>query len=211
MSYQGVFGYIIGKKKRMMYVKNDANLLWQILVREIYVLMNHYKTKQSLQEAFETIKVTKLPPKEKDREKCKIFTDFEVSSNDWHSLLHYCQGSYINILEAGYIINQTNEIGHIFMLDFNKGIARFYNRELSGKIKELNIATIKEIIEFYDMPTKSYTEIVTEMNTQFADFYDKYSKVQTEIDKINVIINQAKQQCSYNIEEKAKKLLDDMA
>jgi hypothetical protein len=59
MSCQGVFGYIIGKKKRMMDVKNDANLLWQILVREIYVLMKHYKTKETLQDAFETIKVTK--------------------------------------------------------------------------------------------------------------------------------------------------------
>ena len=96
------------------------------------------------------------------------------------------------------------------MLDFNKGIARFYSRELNGKIKELNIASFNDIMEFDDMPSKSYTEIVTEMNTQFADFYDKYSKVQAEIDKINIIISQAKQQCSYNIEEKAKKLLDDM-
>ena len=48
------------------------------------------------------------------------------------------------------------------------------------------------------------------MNVQFTDSYDKYSKVQAEIDKINIIISQAKQQCSYNIEEKAKKLLDDM-
>jgi ATPase subunit of ABC transporter with duplicated ATPase domains len=82
--------------------------------------------------------------------------------------------------------------------------------EIILKLKELNIATIKDIMEFNDMPTKSYAEIVTEMNTQFSDFYDKYSKVQIEIDKINIIINQAKQQCSYNIEEKAKKLLDDM-
>jgi hypothetical protein len=213
MSYQGAFGYIIGKKKRMMYVKNDANFFWQILVREIYVLMKHYKTKQALQEAFETIKVTKQHPKEKDKEKHKIFTDLEAieeTPNDWHSLLHYCQSSYINILEAGCIINETNEVGHIFMLDFNKGIARFFNRDLNGKIKELNIATIKDIMEFDDMPTKTYTEIVTEMNTQFTDFYDKYSKVQAEIDKINIIISQAKQQCSYNIEEKAKKLLDEM-
>jgi len=210
MSYQGIFGYIIGKKKRMMYVKNDANLLWQILVREIYVLMKHYKTKESLLEAFETIKVTKPTPKEKEKEKCKMFTDLEESPNDWYSLLYYCQSSFINILEAGYIINQTIEVGNIFMLDFNKGIARFYNKELNGKIKELNTASIDDIMEFDDMPTKSYTKIVTEMNTQFADFYDKYSKVQAEIDKINIIISQAKQQCSYNIEEKAKKLLDDM-
>ena len=45
MVTKGAFGYIIGKKKRLIYVNDDADLLWQILVREIFVLMNHYKTK----------------------------------------------------------------------------------------------------------------------------------------------------------------------
>lgn len=213
MSYKGIFGYIIGKKKRMMYVENDANFLWQILVREIYILMKHYKTKESLLTAFESIKSTKTKPKVEDKKKCKIFADLEgikESPDDWSSLLYHCQSSFINILEAGYIINQAKEIGEIFMLDFNKGLARFYSKDLNGKIKELNVATIEEIMAFDDMPSNSYTEIVSEMNDKFADFYDKYSKVEEEIDKINVIISEAKKQCSHNIEEKAKKLLDDM-
>jgi len=215
MIYEGTFGYIIGKKKRIMYVKNDANLLWQILVREIYVLMKHYKTKEALQQAFETIKITKVKPKPKkeDKEKCKIFTDLEAiqdTPDDWCNILRYCQGSYINILDAGYIVNQSNEVGQVFMLDFNKGIARFFTTDLSGKTKELNIATIEEIMEFDDMPTNSYTEIVTEMHNKFSEFNVKYSKVQEEIDKINIIISEAKKQCSYNIEKKAKELLDSM-
>ena len=213
MSYKGIFGYIIGKKKRMMYVENDANFLWQILVREIYILMKHYKTKESLLTAFESIKSTKTKPKVEDKKKCKIFADLEGVKefpDDWNSLLYHCQSSFINILEAGYIINQAKEIGEIFMLDFNKGLARFYSKDLNGKIKELNVATIEEIMAFDDMPSNSYTEIVSEMNNKFADFYDKYSKVEEEIDKINIIISEAKKQCSHNIEEKAKKLLDDM-
>ena len=59
MEKQGVFGYIIGKKRRLMHVQCDADLLWQILVREIYVLMKHYGSNQLLQEAFEKIKSTK--------------------------------------------------------------------------------------------------------------------------------------------------------
>ena len=213
MSYKGIFGYIIGKKKRMMYVENDANFLWQILVREIYILMKHYKTKESLLTAFESIKSTKTKPKVEDKKKCKIFADLEGVKefpDDWNSLLYHCQSSFINILEAGYIINQAKEIGEIFMLDFNKGLARFYSKDLNGKIKELNVATIEEIMAFDDMPSNSYTEIVSEMNNKFADFYDKYYKVEEEIDKINIIISEAKKQCSHNIEEKAKKLLDDM-
>ena len=46
MATKGVFGYIIGKKKRMMKVSDDADLLWQIGTREIYLLMNKYKTKE---------------------------------------------------------------------------------------------------------------------------------------------------------------------
>ena len=59
MATKGVFGYIIGKKKRMMKVEDDADILWQILVREIYILINHYKTKEKLQEAFSLIKICK--------------------------------------------------------------------------------------------------------------------------------------------------------
>ena len=58
MSSQGIFGYIIGKKKRLIYVENDSSILWQVLVREIYVLMKHYKTKESLEYAFNSIKTT---------------------------------------------------------------------------------------------------------------------------------------------------------
>ena len=53
MVTKGAFGYIIGKKKRIMIVNDDADLLWQILVREIYVLMKHFVTKEELQKAFE--------------------------------------------------------------------------------------------------------------------------------------------------------------
>jgi len=217
MRTHGTFGYIIGKKKRMIYVENDADLLWQILVREIYILMKYYNTKEALQEAFETIKPIKIKtkPKQEVIEKCRIFTDFEEDKinhpiDEWGSILRYCQSSYINILEAGYIINQTNEIGDIFMLDFNKGIVTFYNKDVTGKIKELKTATIEEIMDFDIMPTKSYTEIIAEMKTYFKEFYEKYVKLQEEIDKINVILSQAKNQCSYNIQEKAKKILDEM-
>ena len=209
---KGMFGYIIGRKKRIMYVENDADLLWQILVREIYVLMKHFETKDLLQEAFEKIKTTKYAPKKSDIKKNKMFTNLESSSVSWYSLLHYCQSSYINVLEAGYIVNEKDqeERGLIFMLDFNKGNVIFYNKDFNGKIRELETATIEEIMYFDDMPTKTYTEIVYEMNKKFDEYDANLTKIEEEIDKINSIINEAKKQCSQNIEEKAKKLLDDM-
>ena len=34
MGTQGSFGYKIGRKVRLMHVQFDADLLWQVLVRE---------------------------------------------------------------------------------------------------------------------------------------------------------------------------------
>jgi len=215
MGTQGFFGYIIGKKKRIMQVQCDADLLWQILVREIYILMKHFKTKELLQEAFETIKPTKSNPKLEDIEKCKIFTNFEIYTTNkedisWKNILHFCQSSYINILEAGYIINEKEENGLIFMLDFNKGSVKFYNKDITKKIQEFNSATIEEIMEFDEMPTKSYTEIVSEMEKNFIQYYTILSKIDKEINKLNNIKKKAQEQCAINIELKVKNLLDEM-
>ena len=214
MGTQGVFGYIIGRKKRLMHVQYDADLLWQILVREIYVLMKHYGSKELLQTAFENIKTTKNNPKPDDIEKCKIFCDFEMKeqscSDGWYSLLRNCQSSFINILEAGYIINQKEEYGLVFILDFNKGSVSFYSKNHDNKDTLLGTATIEEIMEFEDMPVKTYTEIVAEMNERFIIWNEKYSKVLEELKKLNNLKQEAKRQGAANIEDKVIKLIDDM-
>lgn len=210
MANQGVFGYIIGRKKRIMHVQNDSDLLWQLLVREIYVLMKYHGSKEELQKAFEKIKTTKTSIKQEDIEKFKMFKEFEIQNKDWTTLLNYCQSSYINILEAGYIVNQKEEYGRIFILDFNKGSVSFYSKKNSKENEVICSATIEEIMEFEDMPTKTYTEIISEMNDRFTIWYDKYSKVNEELDKLNNLKQKAKCQGAANIEDKVEKLIYDM-
>ena len=213
MINQGYFGYIIGKKKRMIRVQQDADLLWRILVREIYVLMRHFKTKEQLKEAFEKIKTINNRPKPKpsDIEKCKIFADFESKSEDWSKYLYYCQSSYINILEAGCIINEPNDIiGEIFILDFNKSLVNYYRKDIDGKIKHQETATIEEIMEFDEMPTKSYTEIVSEMKTEFKEYYKNLTRIEEEINKLMNLKHNAQHQGAVNIELKVINLLHDM-
>jgi hypothetical protein len=214
MVTKGAFGYIIGKKKRIMLVNDDADLLWQILVREIYVLMKHYKTKEDLQKAFEAIVVAKNKPNFGQTQQCKCFTDFENSDDDdwnWSALLRYCQSSFINILESGHILNEKHGLyGHIFLLDFNKGEVSFFYKDCDGKDKEIDSAKIEEIMDFEDMPSKSYTEIVAEMRERFAVFYENITKVRTEIEKLNKLLAESKRQGAANIEEKVDKLLYEM-
>lgn len=212
---RGAFGYIIGKKKRIMYVQKNADLLWQILVREIYVILTHFKSKQAVIEAFEKIKTIKGSPKTKDIEKFRIFTDLEAQQQNqarenWTHILHFCQSSFINILEAGYILNQHDENGLIFMLDFNKGAVQYYRKELDGKKVPIQTATLEEIMNYEEMPTKTYEEIVTEMRQNFEDFYEKYSKIEQELKNLLNLKIISKTQNAANIEDKVDRLIDDM-
>ena len=215
METQGVFGYIIGKKKRIMHVQYHADLLWQILVREIYVLMKHYGSKETMQEEFEKIKTTKNSPKPSDIKKCQIFTETnyksETNTNDWYNILRFCQGSYINILEAGYILNQKEEYGIVFTLDFNKGIVTLCKKNYEGKIiEEYEKVTIEEIMNFDEMPLKTYTEIVTEMNDKFLIYSENLGKIDEELKKLETLKQKAKIQNAVNIENKVDDLLYEM-
>ena len=215
MGVKGAFGYKIGKKIRLMRVEHDANLIWQILVREIYVLIKHYETIETLREVFKSLKDAKGKPTHSTIEKCKVYTDLRVSSqtiNDWCCLLRHCQHSYINILESGYILNNGNEeSGLILLLDFNINSVIFYDKNYKKEITIYEKATIDEIMEFEDMPTKALTTIVEEMNNKFKIYKEKSEKIRIECEKIELIINKAKELGGENnIIQKAKKLLDDM-
>jgi hypothetical protein len=214
MVNQGSFGYKIGRKIRLMKVQYDANLMWQILVREIYVLMKHYGTIELLRQAFENLTTAKNKPKLLDIEKCKAFTDFKVSSenkSEWDCLMRYCQHSFINILESGYFLNNGKEDDDfVFILDFNRNSVRFYGTDLQNKRTEHEKATIDEIMEFEEMPTKNYTEIVSEMRERFEDYYKQITDIDIEIEKINNIIKKTQELGGeQNVISKAKDLLYD--
>jgi hypothetical protein len=209
----GSFGYKIGRKVRLMCVQSDANLLWQILVREIYVLMKHYGSIEPFKKAFEQLVEAKNKPKKKAIEKCKIFTDLSVLNNtlDWEHLTRYCQHSFINILESGYVLNngRLDDI-FVFILDLNANVVEFYGT-ISGKKIEYERATIEEIIEFEEMPKKSFIEIIVEMQERFKKYTEKMEKVDDEVEKIeNIIKKTIELGGDQNVLFKAKQLLDNV-
>jgi hypothetical protein len=208
MIFKGSFGFIIGRKKRFMKVDDNANLLWRILVREIYVIMKHFGlSKVFVQEAFEKIKVIKGGEALKPSiiEKCKIFSDFEEPEY----ILKYCQCSFINLLEAGNImidsVEQICDDEYCFVLDFNKWEVRFSKKGLL-----IETAKIEEIMVFEEMPTKTYTEIVSEMTDKFILYNDSVNKVNSELEKLNNLKTFANSQSAANIEDKLDKMIDDM-
>jgi hypothetical protein len=214
MIKHGSFGYKIGRKIKLMKVDEDADLLWQICVREIYVLMKHYNNSiEDLCKAFKELKpACKHTPKLDAIEKCKPFSKLNgkpLKIGDkfiWSDLMRNCQHSFINILETGYFLNDGEDIGLIFMLDFNTNKVRFYNKELDKTVKELETATLEEIANFEDMPTKTLDEILTETKERYKTYNNKMERTMIEINKINEIIEKSKQSNDYNIQGQIRQL-----
>ena len=209
MPNKGSFGFIIGRKKRFMKVDDDAELLWRILVREIFVIMKHNGLdKELVKAAFEKIKVVKTDstPKPSDIKKCQRFTDMSESNNSWPNLLRFCQSSFINILEAGYIlIKEDDSDDYKFEFDFNTWTAHFYEND-----RIIMKASLDDIMGFQEMPGNSYASIVSGMDARFHDYHDKMVQVASELEKLHRLKAEARNQGAANIEEKLDKLIDDM-
>lgn len=214
MGTQGSFGYKIGRKVRLMHVQYDADMLWQTCVREIFILMNHYGSVDLLREAFEKLQEAKNKPKPEAIEKCKPYTDLTLSyqnTNDWYCLTRNCQHSFINILDSGYFLNNGQKFGLIFLLDFNTNSVRFYGVDWEKKEEEYEKATIDEIMEFDEMPTKSYTEIITETRERADKYFDKIKKVDEEIENLKNLTKKAKEiGATHDMLQQASQLLRDM-
>jgi hypothetical protein len=214
MGTQGSFGYKIGRKIRLMHVQYDADMLWQTCVREIFVLMKHFGSIDLLREAFEKLQEAKNKPKPEAIEKCKPYTDLKVSyqnTGDWYCLTRNCQHSFINILDSGYFLNNGEKSGLIFLLDFNTNSVRFYGVDWEKKVNEYEKATIDEIMEFEDMPTKSYTEIVMETKERAEKYSEKLKKIDQEIERLKILKNKAKEiGATIDMLQQASTLLYDM-
>lgn len=210
MGTKGTFGYIIGRKRRFMKVDEDADLFWQVLVREIYVIYKHFENKENLLKAFEKIKPIKIssPVNPNIIEKCKQFTNLASNSTDWSNLLYFCQTSFINLLESEYILLAEKEEeynDHHFEFDFNKWEARFY-----WKNNLLESASLEEIMTFDEMPIKTYNEIVMDMKNRFIIYYEKVNEFETELEKLDFVKINTIREGNSNIQQKVYKLIDDI-
>jgi hypothetical protein len=206
MGTTGVFGYIIGKKKRLTHVQIHGDMLWEILLREIYVLIKHFGSIEVLQNEFEKIKLAKNKPKPEDIERCKYFMDLDVSTqsvNNWYCLLRGCQNSFINLLEAGYILNQKEEYGYVVIFDFNK-------KALIQSNKIINMIKVDEIMKLPNMPMKTYNIIVSDLKKNYEIYIERLQIIDEKIEKIEPILIEAKKTENINILKRANNLLYDM-
>ena len=216
MTTTGAFGFKLGKKIRLMQVDKNADILWQICVRELYILMKHYGTCEALSDAFKQLKDAKGNPTRTALEQCIYFQDHlyeaKEKEKDWGSLLKYCQLSYINVLESGYFLNNGTKTGLVFLLDLNTYSVRLYEIDKkSGKEKEHQCATLHELLEFDDMPTITLSALLDDMKGRYHVYQAKMADINSELAKVNTIIEKTKEMGSdQNIMTKTRQLLDTL-
>ena len=171
MGTQGCFGFIIGNKKYFMHVQYDAYALWDILLKDFYILLKHFSSIDAIQSAFESIIIIENDetPDLKAIEKCKYFTNLEVSyktTKDWHCLLYACQKSFIYLLEAGYMVNTGHLNGYVIALDFNQK-ALVDLTEYTELPSHPTIIYVDQVLAMENPPSKTYLEIVSTLHKEY--------------------------------------------
>lgn len=138
---------------------------------------------------------TNLPPTDEQVEKLKPYTDLKVSSknkHDWYCLLRETQGSFVKVLDAGYIENHLenkqfesifdmfNEYTCVLDLDLMKFIS--YVGDKIVKIDDLN-----EFIKMYSLGNVQKDKIKILIETTLKRIYGakiKYLNIQTFYDEL---------------------------
>lgn len=148
-----------------MHVQYDANMLYDILIRELYILLKHYGDIESLKVIFDNIKSANGIPTKDILNKTKYYSNFNVSNqstSDWYCVLRNCQASFINIIDCGYILNCHDKHGFVFTLNFNNNKITFIQND-----KILYEHDIDEILKMDNMPQITYDEIINEVRLNY--------------------------------------------
>jgi len=145
MGTRGLFGFLY--KGRYYLVYNHFDSYPEGLGRDLVYEIQHGQIGEWL-ELLTKLKVIcdddKTLPTQEDIEKLAPYTELDVSdcsTDDWYCLTHKCQGSFIRVLESGYLLSylprgemERGLVGDImieyqYILDFdhNQFIVRSYD------------------------------------------------------------------------------------
>lgn len=227
MVNQGTIGYKIGKKKYLMNVENDADLIKQISIRELYILLKYFNNIDNLREEFSKLKIIKKnnlykKPKNFIIDKYNIYTNFEginlleelnnLNVFDWSKILNWCQLSYINIIRSGIFIDNgiDNNNNYNFLLDFNNNEIKYYKKDKDDKIVIYENIKIDLILDYEDMPIKLYNNIIEIEEERFKNYFEILLKLLREKEKIIILLNDNNNLLDNNIKNGANKMLDKL-
>jgi hypothetical protein len=146
-------------------------------------------------QAFQGLKEAKGNLTKQVLERCKYFTDIEVGPlhQTWETVTQYCQGSFINILESGYFLNNGTKNDKHLLVDFNKQSIYLYTTDKSGKPQETQQVRFEEILWFENMPTVSLEQVLNDMRERYSTYETTLNAIHQELDRIQIIIEKTKE------------------
>ena len=208
MGTYGFYEYIIDSKKYTAYTQFDADTMWSILSRQIYVLLKHYGSVELLKNAFKQIKIidNTTQPTQTEINELIIYYDPQVGTqrkNDWYCLLRKTQMNLILTLNSGYMLFEKY-IPDVFLftIDFDNNKLSF---QYSGEKKEeCNIEDV--FTNITNPPTITYDEYIAEFKTQSM----MHIKNHELISNINLNLKQLLNYVNHNCKFDVKNMLSNM-
>lgn len=175
MGTNGFFGFILNNTKYLIYVQYDAHNLYDDLTKEIYIIMKHYENNiVSVKEAFQKLKIVTEndTPNDEDVEKTKYFHNLNIgekSSQKWYCLLRECQGSFIKVLESGYVLQaEPYPYGYIFIWNLDQDIIEYNSLDVeSGQEIGFSLKSAYIVLKENSTLLINYEDIVNKMKNDF--------------------------------------------
>jgi hypothetical protein len=195
MGTNGFFGFILNNTKYLIYVQYDAHNLYDDLTKEIYIIMKYYENNiVFVKEAFQKLKIVTEndTPNDEDIEKTKYFQRLPVgpldllkadgdckrlhnlnigekSSQKWYCLLRECQGSFIKVLESGYVLQaDPYTYGYIFIWNLDQDIIEYNSLDIeSGQEIGFSLKSAYIVLKENSTLLINYEDIVNKIKNDF--------------------------------------------
>jgi len=155
MGTKGIYGFYY-KGVYYLFYNHDGSYpsgLGAKLIKEIRkaILEGNINEWKSKLLALKAVNYNDEPTKD-DIEKLREYTDLRVSgrsTSDWYCLLRKCQGSYLNILNAGYYVYPGRDLfseQYSYVLNFDTN--KFECYAISDKIGEYSLNELPNFSDF---------------------------------------------------------------
>jgi hypothetical protein len=155
MGTRGLFGFYYKNKYYMVYNHMDSypDYLGKMLVAEIVNAIKNNTFNGWLTKLLSLKIISESnPPTPTDDDVLKLvgYTELRVSTQsnlDWYCLLRGCQGSYLAVLDSGYLLQNSDEpccdlyIEYCYVVNFDNDTFDFYNH---GRMKSVSLKDLTD-------------------------------------------------------------------
>ena len=173
MDTKGFFGFILHGIRYLIYVENNADNLYDELAEEICIIIHYYRNIEEVKNAFQKLKIVTEndTPSDEDIENTQYFHKLTISDrSSWHCLLSKCQGSFIKVLESGYLLHSNEKYlyGYIFIWNLDEDTIQYNSFDVSTREEiGFSLKSIYILLKEKSSVKINYEDIVNKIKTDY--------------------------------------------